>query len=212
MLSRWTDREKKLVVALSVAVLCLLSVLLFKGEGWFSAGGPQVKNAENPQNWMDQNEKMALVPPNREGVQLLVVDVKGAVKKPGIYQFKKATRLYEVIETAGGSTEDADLKKLNLAQEIADGSVLYIPRKGEEGQPLVGQTDPSSKNGTGKIAINSASSKELEDLPGVGAAKAEAIIQYREKNGPFKRAADIAKVPGIGEKLLARFKDKITVP
>ncbi|MDQ0416215.1 competence protein ComEA [Croceifilum oryzae] len=210
MLSRWTDREKKLVVALSVAVLCLLAVLLFRGEGWLSTGGTQVKNAEKPQNWMDQNEKTSLVPPKRESVQILVVDVKGAVKKPGIYQFKKATRLYEVIETAGGSTDDADLKKLNLAQEISDGSVLYIPRKGEESQPLVGQSDASSKNG--KVAINSASSKELEELPGVGAAKAEAIIQYREKNGPFKRAADIAKVPGIGEKLLARFKDKITVP
>ncbi|SFX53891.1 competence protein ComEA [Thermoactinomyces sp. DSM 45891] len=210
MLSRWTDREKKLVVALSVAVLCLLAVLLFRGEGWLSAEGLPVKNVEKSQDWLDQNEKMALVPPKRESVQLFVVDVKGAVKKPGIYQFKKATRLYEVIETAGGSTDDADLKKVNLAQEIADGSVLYIPRKGEESQPLVGQSDFSDKNG--KIAINSANSTELEELPGVGAAKAEAIIQYRDKNGPFKRVADIAKVPGIGEKLLARFKDKITVP
>lgn len=221
MLPSWTDREKKLVVALCVAVLCLLAVILVKGEAWFnkeSSSLPIVDSlSQQPKSWSDERNVQATPPKREANLSVLVIDVKGAVKKPGIYQLRKPARIYQVIEAAGGSASDADLSKLNLAQEVIDGSVIYIPRKGEENPPtfFTPTDDGTSRSVTGqsgKISVNSASAKELEELPGVGPAKAEAIIQYREQNGPFQRVSDVAKVPGIGEKLLERFQDLITVP
>lgn len=221
MLPSWTDREKKLVVALCVAVLCLLTVILVKGEIWFakeSSTFPAVNGlSQQPQSWSDQKEKAQATPPKRqENNSVLIIDVKGAVKKPGIYQLKKPARMYQVIEAAGGSTSDADLSKCNLAQEVTDGSVIYIPRIGEKIPTTfftsTGDGTNSSKDKNGKIFINTASAQELEKLPGIGSAKAEAIIQYREEHGPFQEKSDVAKVPGIGEKLLERFQDLIVVP
>lgn len=221
MLPSWTDREKKLVVALCVAVLCLLAVILVKGESWFSKESsslPIVDGlSQQPQSWSDQGGgKAQATPPKREvTLSVLFVDVKGAIKNPGIYQLKKPARLYQVIQAAGGSTSDADLSKVNLVQEVVDGSMIYIPRKGEKQSTFFTHTNDGTSGSldqSSKISINTASAKELEELPGIGPAKAEAIIQYREEHGPFQQVSDVAKVPGIGEKLWKRFQDQIMVP
>ncbi len=144
----------------------------------------------------------------------LIVDVKGAVYKPGIYELNSPARAYQAIQKAGGARDIADLNRVNLAEEIKDGMVIYVPKKGEE-ITSIGQAPAinigSSQNSDQKVNINKATLQELEELEGLGPAKAKAIIKYREEHGPFRTVDDLTGVPGIGEKTLNRFREQITV-
>lgn len=144
---------------------------------------------------------------NREVSTTIVIDVKGAVKKPGVYTMNEGDRVVDAIEKAGGLLSEADENQLNLASLLKDEMVIYVPKKGEE----VTQTNVQSQNDDGKVRINSATSEELQKLQGIGPAKAEAIITYREENGPFKTVEDLLQVSGIGEKTLENIKDDIVV-
>ncbi|MFC7393284.1 helix-hairpin-helix domain-containing protein [Scopulibacillus cellulosilyticus] len=150
----------------------------------------------------------------------IIVDVKGAVKKPGVYHFVNGARIMDVISKAGGFNNDADQKQINMAQKLTDEMVVYIPHKGENVQNAGGAASaapqgPANGNTDGakgdKVNINSATEEELQKLPGIGPAKAAAIITYREKSGPFKTVDDLINVPGIGEKSLEQIKPEATV-
>lgn len=140
-----------------------------------------------------------------------IIDVKGQVEKPGVYTVDIDARVVDAIMLAGGFTEAADQNQVNLAQRVYDEMVVFIPKTGElaEGIELM-QTTPT--NQTNGIQINNATQEEIETLNGIGPAKAEAIITYREENGPFKSVDDLLNVSGIGEKTLENFKDDIVVP
>jgi competence protein ComEA len=101
------------------------------------------------------------------------------------------------MPAAGGATEDADLERINLATHLADQMQVYVPRKGEIAPPPSNGVPPNTS--TEKININTASTEELDKLPGIGPVIAEAIIDYRTKNGPFKQIEDINAVKGIGD-------------
>ncbi|KUK14693.1 MAG: ComEA family DNA-binding protein [Synergistetes bacterium] len=143
----------------------------------------------------------------------LYVQLCGAVKNPGVYKVKKGTRLFEVVDMAGGLSPDADSRTVNLARVVEDGEKIYISSIKE---PSNGASIGESGKGRtleGKsrlINVNKASLEELEKLPGVGKTIAERIIEYREKNGPFRTAADLLKVKGIGEKKLEKIRDMIS--
>ncbi|GAE33342.1 helix-hairpin-helix domain-containing protein [Halalkalibacter akibai] len=140
----------------------------------------------------------------REEEKKVVIDVKGAVAEPGVYELRVGNRIHHAISRAGGLLQDADEKKLNLALLLQDEMVVYVPTLGEEGMDIQIGIPTSSQNQEGKIAINHADSKELEQLPGIGPAKASAIIAYREENGPFKEVNDLLKVSGIGPKSIEK--------
>ncbi len=132
---------------------------------------------------------------NKNSTSEIVVDVKGAVSKPGIYQIKSDARLQDVLNLAGGVLPTADINQVNLALKLKDEMVVYIPAKGEklENQTILQQTTGTSNtltNGgeqTGnKININTANETQLMELEGIGETKAKAIIQYREKMESFK--------------------------
>jgi competence protein ComEA len=140
------------------------------------------------------------------------VDIGGAVEEPGVYQVAKDTRLYEVIEMAGGLTENADTDSVNRASCVEDGQKIIIPVKGSvdrEGTVSVYPDTPAS-SGSGLININTASSDELKTLSGIGDAIADRIIQYRSSHS-FKSKEDIMSVDGIGSKTYDKIKDRITV-
>lgn len=144
----------------------------------------------------------------------MVVDIKGAVKTPGVYHMMPGDRVEDVLEKAGGFTSKADKAQVNLAKKLADEMMIYIPSVGEKmPENAEAQTAPASNgtSGSGKININTASEQELEQISGIGPSKAGAIIEYREKNGPFQKVEDLDKVSGFGEKTLERMKDQITV-
>jgi competence protein ComEA len=144
----------------------------------------------------------------------IVVDVKGAVKQPGIYRLPPNSRVYEAIEAAGGTTDEAETDRLNLADFLIDGMAVVVPREGDGPQNTAQMTEGTgggNNTGTGKVNINRASEAELQTLSGIGPAKAAAIVKDREENGPFKTVDDLTRVSGIGDKTLENIKDDITV-
>ncbi|WP_273832700.1 helix-hairpin-helix domain-containing protein [Guptibacillus sedimenti] len=139
-------------------------------------------------------------------VTIVLVDVKGAVVTPGVYEVSANGRVKDVIQKAGGFLEEADQAQLNLATKVIDEMMIYVPLKGET---TVAAGSVTAE--TGLISINTADLIELQELPGIGPAKAEAIIQYREENGPFSASEDLQNISGIGEKTFEKLKDLITV-
>ncbi len=143
-----------------------------------------------------------------------LVDVKGAVENPGVYEVMLDERVIDVIEKAGGLKEGADETKINFAGRLTDEMVLYIPLIGEEGGNMIvsaGSSSSSTSQGDDKININKATSDELQNLPGIGPSKAEAIIAYREDSGFFQTIDDLKLVTGIGDKTFEKLQDLITV-
>ena len=147
----------------------------------------------------------------------IYVDLKGAVKHPGVYALDQGSRVFDLLEMADGLTEEAAERALNQAQLLVDQQSLYVPTMEEweaESQGpqanLVGSQDPlvSSPN-SGKVNINQADLAQLETLPGIGAKKAQAIIDYRTANGSFHSLEDLGKVKGIGPKMLEKLKDLV---
>ena len=140
---------------------------------------------------------------------VIFVDIKGAVKNPGVYQMKSGDRVKDALDAAGGLTGEADSQKVNLAQRVEDQMVIVVPKVGEEATeiPVGGTSKEAAKDG--KVNINTATVEELKTLKGVGEKKAEAIIEYRKKNGSFKTKEDLMKVRGIGKKLFESFKERI---
>lgn len=140
----------------------------------------------------------------------IYVDIGGQVKNPGVYTVKEGTRLFEVIEKAGGLTEDAFIEQVNQAEAVTDGQKIVIPSDEDVQQSLPPQT-ALGKDGSGLVNINSADSQTLQEIPGVGPATAEKIIAYRTENGRFSSIEDLKNVSGIGDKTFEKMKDKITV-
>lgn len=139
----------------------------------------------------------------------IYVDVKGAVKAPGLYEAKQGERVMDIIERANGFTSEADENAINLAERVEDEMIVYIPKLGEESKSINGDT---GKNGDAALVnINEADSSQLLTLPGIGEAKASAIMEYREQNGGFKDAAELKEISGIGEKTFEKLKELITV-
>lgn len=147
-----------------------------------------------------------------EARKTAVVDVKGAVVKPGVYEVAADARVRDVIALAGGLTDEADETKVNLAAKVRDEMMIYVPAKGEAApNPVEAAPEAERKNGP-QVAINTATEEELMQLPGIGLAKAKAIIAYREEHGPFQRPEDLLNVAGIGEKTLEKLKPYLLVP
>ena len=143
---------------------------------------------------------------------LITVDVKGAVKAPGIYDLPVGSRVNDAVQKAGGLTEQADSKSLNLAQKVSDEALVYVPTKGEEGasqQTSSGTASSTSKDK--KVNLNKASLDELKQVKGLGGKRAQDIIDHREANGKFKSVDELKKVSGIGAKTIEKLKDYVTV-
>lgn len=141
----------------------------------------------------------------------IVIDIKGAVKHPGVYEMHAGDRVSQAIEKAGGIGEKADETQVNLAELLQDGTVVYIPSEGEEEPPQAGRRCCTKTGKEALVNINTATLEDLQNISGVGPSKAEAIIAYREENGRFQAIEDITKVSGIGEKSFEKIKSSITV-
>lgn len=140
---------------------------------------------------------------------VIFVDIKGAVKNPGVYQMKSGDRVKDALDAAGGLTDEADSQKVNLAQRVEDQMVIVVPKVGEEATEIPAGVTSKEAAKEGKVNINTATVEELKTLKGVGEKKAEAIIEYRKKNGSFKTKEDLMKVRGIGKKLFESFQERI---
>lgn len=140
----------------------------------------------------------------------IYVYICGAVCNPGVYELPLGSRVYQLVDAAGGMSEDADKQGVNLAETVADGQMVRIPFCTEtESQPM--ETTPVGISADGKVNINTASVEQLMSLSGIGETKAKQIITYREENGAFPDIEAIMQVSGIGEGTYEKIKDSITV-
>lgn len=145
---------------------------------------------------------------------MIYVDIKGAVKVPGIYQLKNQQRIWDSLALAGGVSEEADTAQVNYAQKVKDQMIIYVPKKGEpvpQSLETLQESAPAQQNQEEKINLNTATEAELQTISGIGAKKAQEIIRFRDEQGPFKTVEELKNVPGIGEKTVERLKDMLTV-
>ena len=195
------------VKSIILAFVCSL-VLIIGGLFYYNQSktedysGVSFSNISNKANNKDERAE------NRHDEKIFV-DVKGAVKHPGVFETTKDKRVKDLIEEAGGLLDDADTSTLNLSQKVKDQMVIYVLKHGEKSKQI---SDGGTNSSNGDVInINTANKEQLMKISGVGKTKAEAIISYREKNGDFKKKEDITKVHGIGKATFEKIKDKIEV-
>ena len=193
---------KSIILAFVCSLVLIIGALFYfnqnKPEDY---SGVSFSNISNETNNKDERAE------NRHDEKIFV-DVKGAVKHPGVFETTKDKRVKDLIEEAGGLLDDADTSTSNLSQKVKDQMVIYVLKHGEKPKQI---SDSSSSSNTDVININTANKEQLMKISGVGKTKAEAIIAHREKNGDFKKKEDITKVRGIGKSTFEKIKDKIEV-
>ena len=195
------------VKSIILAFICSLIVIIgglfyFNQNKTEDYSGVSFSNISNETNNKDEKAE-------KRHDEKIFVDVKGAVKHPGVFETTKDKRVKDLIEEAGGLLDDADTSTLNLSQKVKDQMVIYVLKHGEKPKQI--SDGGSSSSNTDVININTANKEQLMKISGVGKTKAEAIISYREKNGDFKKKEDITKVRGIGKATFEKIKDKIEV-
>ena len=202
------DKKTLIKILFVVLILMLAAVLRITGDNTSSI---EIETAEAAgTETEDVNDTYG-------SVNEIWVDIGGQVKNPGVYQVNEGTRLYELIDMAGGLTENADTDSINRASYIEDGEKIIIPRKSDGSEKTadgsVSAAAPvSSSSGIssqGLVNINLASKEELKTLNGIGDVTADKIIEYRESNR-FKKKEDIKSVKGIGDAIYEKIKDNIT--
>lgn len=211
MLKAWLNDHKWYIIAVVLMTVGGIYYLFFNNNE------ASVSDVETilPQEVKEdgQHEQKA----DTELPEKIIVDVKGQVKKPGVYPSSQEERVIDVINRAGGLTESADESQVNFAEHVQDAMVIYIPAIGEvEMETADTQTGNFTGNSGGdnqqaKVNLNKADETELQTLPGIGPAKATAIVEYRETNGPFKTIKDLKNISGIGDKTFEKLKDHIDV-
>lgn len=144
----------------------------------------------------------------------VTVDVKGAVNHPGVYSLPSQSRVTDAIKRAGGLSNLADSKSVNLAQKLQDETVIYVAQKGEKitvVEEEKANNIATQGNSKGKINLNKADLSSLQTISGVGAKRAQDILYYRDSQGGFKTIDDLKNVSGIGEKTLEKLRQDVTI-
>ncbi|MEH7414062.1 helix-hairpin-helix domain-containing protein [Neobacillus drentensis] len=204
--------------------IAVVLMLALGGYYYFYVQGPEdsaplnsisQENEVLKENVETQTEKKVTAAADKP--ETIMVDVKGQINRPGVYQSNTEERVIDVIGRAGGLTAQADQTQVNFAEHVEDEMVIYIPAKGEEVSTLPSATGNSGtvssgmSQNQGKINVNKADEQELQNLPGIGPAKAAAIIEFRNTSGPFKVIEDLKNISGIGDKTFEKLKDLIVV-
>ena len=153
------------------------------------------------------NTNVVLEEPKR----IIYVEIKGEVKRPDVYKMEEESIIKDLIDKAGGLTENANIEKINRAKKLKDNELIVIPNDDNINEITTSGLVSTAEEESGKININTADLSKLKEIPGIGDVKAKSIIEYREKNGGFKSIEDIKNIDGIGEKTFEKIKDSIIV-
>jgi competence protein ComEA len=205
---------KRKMTMITVAVAFVAgSIYFFSQQGEDPADTEDIFSVTAKEAEMEQSVNESSAEP-----EIIKVDVKGAVKSPGIFTAQAGDRVIDLISAAGSFTEKADTDKVNFAQIIEDQMVIYVPEIGEEDKGdleniQVGTSGDAVTKGTsgGLVNLNTATQEDLQTLTGIGPSKANAILEYRETAGKFKEVDELKQVTGIGDKTFERLRDSISV-
>ena len=139
----------------------------------------------------------------------LLIDVSGAVHRPGVYKLPTGSRVNDALIEAGGATGKADLTLINRAATLTDGQQVLVPEKVSAASAAVASSGSTATAAAAPIHLNNATAEQLDELPGVGPATAQRIVDYRTANGPFKSVDELDLVSGIGPAKLAELRDLV---
>ena len=242
-----TIKQKVIVGVIIVVMVLIIGIygysIIEKEDSWEESAleveenlqsevlNQEENNIESSNNLIEQGNmsEKSSIEEQKNGYENLegkiVVHITGAVQKKGILVLQEGARIADAIDSAGGSTEAADLDEVNLAYVLQDGQKIYIPSKedkaklenkayitSESGNNVIIQTVSTEKNGgSGKVNINTATQNELENLPGIGPSIASRIIEYRDQNGKFSKVEDLQNVKGIGDAKFNNIKEYVMV-
>jgi competence protein ComEA len=185
------SRRQLFGVAAAAAVLVLLLVR--------HLGGGSAAPAVTP--------VQPVVKPKAATPKLVVVDVAGAVRRPGLYRLREGSRIDDAIATAGGATSKAQLDSVNLAAPVADGEQVVVPGRGAAAAGVAAASPAAAGSApSAPLDLNSATLEQLENLPGIGPVTAQKILDYRQQHGAFHSIVELQGVPGIGPAHMAQLK------
>jgi competence protein ComEA len=140
----------------------------------------------------------------------VVVDVVGAVRRPGLYRLEQGSRIADAVARAGGATAKADLAQVNLAAPLADGEQVVVPKRGAAGVAGGASVGPGGTGtATGPVHLSTATLDQLDSLPGIGPVTAQKILDYRAKHGAFSSVDELDAVPGIGPSRMDQLRDLV---
>ncbi|HWJ77498.1 MAG TPA: helix-hairpin-helix domain-containing protein [Niallia sp.] len=209
----WIQKNKKFLLIVGVGLILLVLYRIYpsmegKEENEYFSFEDTLKEDD-----LITNESVEKVESSNT---VIMVDVKGAVKYPGVYEMNETARVNDAIKTAGGLLENAEEDAINFAMRLSDEMVIHVPFVGEEGSVALTEMSQQTTNSQGEaennvININKASEEELQEIPGIGPSKAKAIIEYRETNGTFTSKEQMKEISGIGEKTYEKLESYITV-
>ncbi|AIY81638.1 competence protein ComEA [Clostridium botulinum] len=206
MINKANKKIGIIAILVIILVVCLFTYIKSGKDKLVKNDNTSIFVEEENQN-INEDEKIEKLKDKN-----IVVEIKGEVKKPDVYQLNDESIVKDVIEIAGGLTEEADISNINRAQKLKNHELIYIHNKSEvKDNVSYAQNTVTTSNNSGKININCAQLEELKNLNGIGEAKAKRIIEYRENIGAFNSIEDIKNIDGIGEKSFEKLKDQIDV-
>ncbi len=227
------SQKQKIIVGIFACIVIIIAFVFlyrFYNDGEDINFGIENDNINSVQSQEDDtgSEKQSKIG-ILDSKKTVAVHIVGEVNSPGVVTLNEGARIIDAINAAGGSTEEADLSKINLAYIVEDGTQVYIPSirdmttvqegrqnsfiREDAGDDIISTnaSNEESNRQNGKVNINIASVEKLQTLPGIGQSTAQKIIEYRNQNGKFKSEEDLKNVAGIGESKYNNLKDKITV-
>lgn len=198
------DRKEKIIWIISCIFICFFTSCASQNDLSMLSSSELTDMEQKTDLGVESTDQIC-------STQEIIIDLRGEVVSPGIYKMQLGDRVYQLIEKAGGFTDEAYIEDVNQASCLEDGQqiIIYDFTQWQEKQEAL-QVSKEDDSG-GKININLATEEVLCQLPGIGSTRARAIIDYREKNGEFHANEDIMKVPGIKEGSYDKLKDFISV-
>ena len=221
------DLKNKKIIGLAIVsiIIFITSIFLYKQNSSNAFKEKYMteifteESSDNIENDSSKKENIVMRNENNLDKNKIVVEIKGEVVRPDVYHLEEGSIIKDLIDMAGGVTEEADLSCINRAEELVNHELIIIGNINDETTSSVVQnisissgssTDNSNKSST-LININTADLEELKQITGIGDIKAQSIIDYREANGGFKSLEELKNVDGIGDKTFEKIKDEITL-
>ncbi|NFO03858.1 competence protein ComEA [Clostridium botulinum] len=202
------NKANKKIGIIAILVVILM-VCLFT---YLKSGKDKLVKNDNTSIFVEEENQDSYENEEKIKDKNIVVEIKGEVKTPDVYELNDESIVKDVIEIAGGLTEEADISNINRAQKLKNHELIYIYNKNEVKENLsYSQNTVTKSDSSGKININCAQLEELKNLNGIGEAKAKRIIEYRENIGTFNSVEDIKNIDGIGEKSFEKLKEQIEI-